>query len=196
MYLKETTESLRHIGPGTAMGDLLRRYWVPALLEREIAGHDSVRVGLLGEDLVATLPEDVFRDAHRGAAYPIVKRGGVVWTYMGPSDTPPALPDFEWLLVQEAGHDAIKRVEPCSWPGAVDAVIGAEHDDAQFVPPFYTLTPQQAHAFVPIDDDTTCVWTFNTHAASGATTGERGTVNFRHVMIQLARDNARGHTPN
>jgi phenylpropionate dioxygenase-like ring-hydroxylating dioxygenase large terminal subunit len=42
-------------GPGTAMGDLFRRYWMPALLSEELAEADGapVQVRLLGEDLVA-----------------------------------------------------------------------------------------------------------------------------------------------
>jgi phenylpropionate dioxygenase-like ring-hydroxylating dioxygenase large terminal subunit len=42
------------------MGDLMRRYWVPALLSRELAAADSdpVRVALLGEKLIA------FRDTN------------------------------------------------------------------------------------------------------------------------------------
>jgi phthalate 4,5-dioxygenase oxygenase subunit len=37
------------------MGEAMRRYWIPALLTREIAGPDGppVRVRLLDEDLVA-----------------------------------------------------------------------------------------------------------------------------------------------
>ena len=45
--------------PATAMGDTMRRYWLPALLAQEIAEPDGppVRVRLLGESLVA------FRDS-------------------------------------------------------------------------------------------------------------------------------------
>jgi phthalate 4,5-dioxygenase len=69
-------EILTRVGPGTLMGDLLRRYWTPACLSAEVAGAGGapVRVRLLGEDLVA------FRDTggrvglvqencpHRGAS--------------------------------------------------------------------------------------------------------------------------------
>jgi len=50
---------LTRTGPGTAMGEVMRRYWVPALLAREIAEPDGppVRVRVLGENLVA------FRDS-------------------------------------------------------------------------------------------------------------------------------------
>src|SRR5487761_1247257 len=76
MLTREENELLTGIGPGTPMGGMLRRYWLPACLSSEIAEPDSdpVRVRLLGEDLVA------FRDSegriglvseyctHRGAS--------------------------------------------------------------------------------------------------------------------------------
>ena len=76
MLPKEQNELLTRTGPGTPMGELMRRYWIPALLLEEIPEPDSppVRVRLLGEELVA------FRDsegriglldehcAHRGAS--------------------------------------------------------------------------------------------------------------------------------
>jgi phthalate 4,5-dioxygenase len=76
MISAEENESLTRVGPGTLMGGLFRRYWLPALLASEIAEPDCppVRVQLLGERLVA------FRDtrnriglvdefcAHRGVS--------------------------------------------------------------------------------------------------------------------------------
>jgi nitrite reductase/ring-hydroxylating ferredoxin subunit len=72
----QDNEILTRVGPGTPMGDLLRRYWTPAALSSELPGPDCVplRVRLLGENLVA------FRDTegklglvaencpHRGAS--------------------------------------------------------------------------------------------------------------------------------
>src|SRR6201987_3521079 len=51
----EENELLTRTGRDTPMGDAMRRYWIPALLAREIAEPDCppVRVRLLGEDLVA-----------------------------------------------------------------------------------------------------------------------------------------------
>jgi nitrite reductase/ring-hydroxylating ferredoxin subunit len=56
---KHKAETLVRTGPGTAMGNLLRRYWVPILLSREIAEPDGAqqRVQILGEKLIA------FRDS-------------------------------------------------------------------------------------------------------------------------------------
>ncbi|GAA4336365.1 Rieske 2Fe-2S domain-containing protein [Pigmentiphaga soli] len=46
---------LTQVGPGTPMGNLFRRFWLPALLEEELAEPDGapVKLRLLGEDLVA-----------------------------------------------------------------------------------------------------------------------------------------------
>jgi nitrite reductase/ring-hydroxylating ferredoxin subunit len=51
----EENERLTRVGPGTPMGNLLRRYWQPALLAEELPEPDGppVRVRLLGEDLIA-----------------------------------------------------------------------------------------------------------------------------------------------
>jgi phthalate 4,5-dioxygenase len=50
---------ITRVGQGTPMGNAMRRYWIPAVLAREIAEPDGspVRVRLLGEDLLA------FRDS-------------------------------------------------------------------------------------------------------------------------------------
>ena len=55
MVTKELNELITRIGPGTPMGDTIRRYWLPALLSFEIPEPDCppARVKLLGEDLVA-----------------------------------------------------------------------------------------------------------------------------------------------
>ena len=52
-------ELLTCSGPGTAMGDLIRRFWVPAILSEEIAERDGApkKITVLGEELLA------FRDS-------------------------------------------------------------------------------------------------------------------------------------
>src|SRR5215207_721828 len=76
MLSKEENDLVSNVGPGTPMGNLMRQYWIPAVLSSEMAAPDSdpVRVTLLGERLVA------FRDTsgrvglvshncpHRGAS--------------------------------------------------------------------------------------------------------------------------------
>jgi len=55
MLSHEDNERLCRVGPGTPMGNMLRRYWQPALLSSELEERDGVpiRTRLLGEDLVA-----------------------------------------------------------------------------------------------------------------------------------------------
>src|SRR5919202_6261410 len=56
----EENELLTRVGPGTPMGELLRRFWLPALLSDELPDNDGdpIRTRTLGEDLVA------FRDSN------------------------------------------------------------------------------------------------------------------------------------
>src|SRR5215510_11778171 len=55
MLSKEENELVTRVGPGTPMGNVMRRYWLPALLSSELPGPDCppVRVKLLGEPLIA-----------------------------------------------------------------------------------------------------------------------------------------------
>ncbi len=55
MLTFEDNRDLTQVGPGTLMGELFRRFWVPAMLGFELPEPDGapVRFRLLGEDLVA-----------------------------------------------------------------------------------------------------------------------------------------------
>src|SRR5262247_2893798 len=162
---KERNEELTGTGPETLMGDLVRRYWIPALLATELPEPDCppVRIKLLSEPLVA------FRDtqgriglidefcAHRGVSlwfgrneesglrcpyhgwkydvtgqcievpsepvesgyckkiklksYPLVKRGPVLWAYMGPPEKQPPLPEWEFATVAREQTFISKRLQ-------------------------------------------------------------------------------------
>jgi len=157
MLSTEENELLCRVGPGTPMGELFRRYWVPACLSEEVPEPDCppVRVRLLGEDLVvfrdsqgrvgllaehcshrlASLvygrneqgglrcvyhgwkydadgrildtpceqPQSMLKHALRHPAYPCGDVNGIVWTYMGPSEKMPLLPNTLWFTAP-AGH--------------------------------------------------------------------------------------------
>lgn len=55
MISSDQNDFLTQTGPDTAMGNLLRRYWIPAMLASELPGPDCapVRVSLLSEKLIA-----------------------------------------------------------------------------------------------------------------------------------------------
>ena len=54
MTTREENERLTRVGPGTPMGELMRRYWLPVALAESVARPDGppVRARLLAEDLV------------------------------------------------------------------------------------------------------------------------------------------------
>lgn len=60
MLRPEDNELLCRVGPGTPMGELFRRFWIPAMIPEELPKPDCdpVRLRLLGENLVA------FRDTN------------------------------------------------------------------------------------------------------------------------------------
>lgn len=181
MLRKEVNDLLTLTGPATAMGEMFRRYWIPALLAEELPSDDCppVRVKLLSERLIA------FRDsggkyglmdefcAHRGVslwfgrneegglrcpyhgwkydttgqcievpsepkdsgfcekiklqAYPLVKIGDILWTYMGPKDEQPPYPEFEFATVPSERTFSSKRFQECNWLQAMEGGIDSSH---------------------------------------------------------------------
>jgi phenylpropionate dioxygenase-like ring-hydroxylating dioxygenase large terminal subunit len=181
MLRQDINELLTQTGPGTAMGDLFRQYWIPALLADELPepGCPPVRVKLLSERMIA------FRDsdgryglmdefcAHRGAslwfgnnevdglrcayhgwkydvtgqcievpsepdnssfctkvkltAYPLIRVGDVLWTYMGDPATQPEPPEFEWVTVPSEQTYTSKRWQESNWLQALEGGIDSSH---------------------------------------------------------------------
>jgi phthalate 4,5-dioxygenase len=172
---------LTRTGPGTPMGDVFRRYWIPALMSSEMPECDGapVRVKILSERLIA------FRDtegklglmdefcAHRGVSlwfgrneesglrcpyhgwkydttgqcvdvpsesaesgyckkikltsYPLIERGGILWTYMGPPELQPELPMYEWATVPAANRFVSKRAQECNYLQAMEGGLDSFH---------------------------------------------------------------------
>jgi phthalate 4,5-dioxygenase len=93
MLKREDNELICRVGPGTPMGDMMRRYWHPVCTSAQLPQADGapLRVRLLGEDYV------VFRDTqgrvgmleelcmHRGASLALgrVEEGGIRCLYHG-----------------------------------------------------------------------------------------------------------------
>lgn len=92
MLSREENEMLTRVGPGTPAGELLRRYWLPVAVARELTDENPTKfVRVLDEDLV------LFRDkrgrvglladhcSHRGASliYGRVEERGIACAYHG-----------------------------------------------------------------------------------------------------------------
>jgi phenylpropionate dioxygenase-like ring-hydroxylating dioxygenase large terminal subunit len=69
--------------------------------------------------------ESNFKDKVRAVAYPTQERNGVVWVYMGPRETPPALPMIEPNLSPECRvHNSLRY---CNWMQALEGDIDTSH---------------------------------------------------------------------
>ena len=55
MLTRQDNEIMCRVGPGTPMGDLIRQFWIPALISSELPSPDCppLRLRLLGENLIA-----------------------------------------------------------------------------------------------------------------------------------------------
>src|SRR5882672_1411992 len=55
MLSRDQNELLSRVGRGTPMGELIRRFWIPAAAAQEVKEPDGVpvRLRIMGEDLVA-----------------------------------------------------------------------------------------------------------------------------------------------
>src|SRR5713226_8866915 len=136
MLTKEQNDLLTQTGPGTPMGEVMRRYWQPVALAEELpSGGAPIPVRLLGEDLV------LFRDeqgrpgllglhcSHRGAdlSYGRLEDGGLRCLYHG------WLYDINGRCLEQPGepagssfHERIKHTAyPCvERAGAIFAYLG------------------------------------------------------------------------
>jgi phthalate 4,5-dioxygenase len=181
MLSPEDNVLLTRIGPCTPMGDLIRQYWIPALMSTELPAPDGspLRVRLLGENLIAFRttsgsvgllphgcphrgaslffgrneaegircvyhgwkfdvagrcmdmptepPDSTFKDKVRARAYPCQERNGIVWTYMGPRQDPPPLPDLEPNMLPNERVEVWTALRQCNWVQALEGDIDTAH---------------------------------------------------------------------
>jgi phthalate 4,5-dioxygenase oxygenase subunit len=174
-------ELLTRVTGDAPMGQMIRRYWMPACLSAEVAEPDGapVRVKLLGEQLVVfrdtagrvgvvdercphrlaslalgrnedgglrciyhgwkfdvcgrcmdmpTEPPDYgYRDRMKLKAYPAREAGGMVWTYMGPPESEPPFPEYDWMKLPPAQRATFKVGERTNYLQAVEGAIDSAH---------------------------------------------------------------------
>jgi 5,5'-dehydrodivanillate O-demethylase len=92
MLTQEENEMLTRVGPGTPAGELLRRYWLPIAVAKELTPENPTKfVRVLGEDMVLFLDKSgrvgfiADRCSHRGASlsYGRVEERGIACAYHG-----------------------------------------------------------------------------------------------------------------
>ena len=134
MLTREENDLVTRVGPGTPLGDTLRRYWMPVCTSEQISGPDSppLRVRLLGESFIA------FRDTSG--------KVGVL----------------DELCMHRGASLALGRVEDCGirclyhgWKFAVDGTIleTPNHGDPAF------RARQKARAW-PVREAGDMIWTY------------------------------------
>jgi hypothetical protein len=60
-------------------------------------------------------------------SYPLVERGGVLWTYMGPPELQPPLPEYEFATVGPKHRYMSKRLQECNYLQAMEGGIDSSH---------------------------------------------------------------------
>jgi len=157
MLTREDNELLTRTDAGTPCGDLMRRYWLPAGLSREISpGGAPLPVRVLGEDLV------LFRDdqgrsgliglhcSHRGAdlSYGRIEDGGLRCIYHG------WLYDVGGRCLEQPGEPAgstfHERIRHPAYPcqernGVVFAYLGP--GEPPLLPSYPYLTVPEDHTY-------------------------------------------------
>jgi phthalate 4,5-dioxygenase oxygenase subunit len=63
----------------------------------------------------------------RLTAYPLIRCGDVLWTYMGPRDEQPPPPEWEFATVPAEQTFTSKRLQECNWLQAMEGGIDSSH---------------------------------------------------------------------
>jgi phthalate 4,5-dioxygenase oxygenase subunit len=71
--------------------------------------------------------ESGFCSKIRLKSYPLVERGAVLWTYMGPPEKQPPLPEWEFAMVSASHSFISKRLQECNWLQAMEGGIDSSH---------------------------------------------------------------------
>ena len=72
-------------------------------------------------------PESGYCDRVQLKAYPLLDRGGVLWTYMGDPATRPPEPAHDWATLPAGQVHASKRIQRCNWLQAMEGGLDSIH---------------------------------------------------------------------
>jgi phenylpropionate dioxygenase-like ring-hydroxylating dioxygenase large terminal subunit len=71
--------------------------------------------------------ESGYHERIRLKSYPLLDRGGVLWTYMGDPATQPAEPEHDWATLPASHVYASKRIQACNWLQAMEGGLDSIH---------------------------------------------------------------------
>jgi phthalate 4,5-dioxygenase oxygenase subunit len=73
-------------------------------------------------------PENArFKDDIRLKAYPAREHGSVIWIYMGPIESMPPLPEYEWTLLPDSHRYITKRLHSSNFMQPVEGSLDSSH---------------------------------------------------------------------
>ena len=168
MLTSEDNNLLTRVGPGTPAGELLRRYWLPVSLARELTDESPTKfVRILGEDLVLFKDKKgrvgliADRCSHRGASllYGRVEERGIACAYHGwlydvegnCLETPPEPTESKFRLTIKQKAYPIKKFIGLYW-----AYMGPE--PAPLIPKYDVWVRQDGKRRIIIQPQLDCNW--------------------------------------
>ena len=78
-------------------------------------------------DMPTEAPDSRLKERVSIKAYPVVERGGLVWTYMGPKAHMPEPPDYEWTRAPRSHCHVSKTYEECNYLQALEGGLDTAH---------------------------------------------------------------------
>ncbi|MEX2599593.1 MAG: aromatic ring-hydroxylating dioxygenase subunit alpha, partial [Dehalococcoidia bacterium] len=80
-------------------------------------------------DMPTETEESNYRNKVQIAAYPVVEKGGVLWTYMGPPELKPEMPNFEYFRVPETHRHVSWNHQETNYAQAIEGGIDSAHSN-------------------------------------------------------------------
>ena len=80
-------------------------------------------------DMPTEAEDSNFRDKVQIVSYPVVERGGALWTYMGPPEFQQEFPEFEFFNVPEEHQYISWNRQECNYAQAIEGGIDSAHSN-------------------------------------------------------------------
>ena len=71
--------------------------------------------------------ESNFKSRIKATAYPCQEAGGIVWTYMGPREVPPPMPEIEAIGMSEGEYEVAAILRDCNWLQGLEGDLDTSH---------------------------------------------------------------------
>jgi phthalate 4,5-dioxygenase len=78
-------------------------------------------------EIPAEPPGSTLKDKVRQTAYPCKEAAGIVWSYLGPTDKLPLLPNYEWMHLPHNNLYVTKSIQDCSWLQGLEGECDSSH---------------------------------------------------------------------